>query len=191
MQTVEKAGLSSKEKRLLLTAAFLGIFYLAFQFGFTPLYNEYKEKSEEYDRLIEEQARVQATLATAAIVREAHENAAADYKKIEADYLLVGADTDLSRMLTNLCRDNGLESLGLSFADPAALRLPGSGEMEPAFYTVSASMNVSGSYADIRRLLDVVYEDNNVRITRLSLSPREDVTWAERFPLSFVVTLLR
>jgi hypothetical protein len=51
-------------------------------------------------------------------------------------------------------------------------------------------MNVSGNYSSIRRLLDVVYDDNNVRITTFSFTPNPDEAGTERFPLNFLVTLL-
>lgn len=193
MQT-EKAGISRKEKRLLTAAAVLGFFYLAFQFGFLPLYNDFNEKAERRDELSEQKQEVEMRLGSEAAVLAEHENAREAYLKIEETFLQAGITTDLSRMLTDLCRRNGFDVFSQNLGDPADFRIPGEDVPEgaSAFATVTASMSVSGNYAAIKNLLDEVEREPYINIGNISFSPDHGESGGEydRVSVTFVVTLL-
>jgi hypothetical protein len=198
MMQEQKAGLSKREKRLLLLVSIIGLFYLAFQFGFLPSYERHSGKTEEFDLLRMEKVRVEGVLLSEEHLRDANEQAGADYKALEETYLLAGANTNLGRMLSALCADNGLRVEGQSMGQPADFTVPGedggsASEGDRAFSTVTVTMTVSGGYEAIKSLLDAVDRDPTVRVSRVSFSlDRGDAeeTGLERVSITFEVTLL-
>ncbi|MDR0325902.1 MAG: hypothetical protein LBI19_07425 [Oscillospiraceae bacterium] len=192
----QKAGLNKREKRLLLVASVVGLFYLAFQFVFLPNYNLYAEKTDEYNDLLIQQMQVRADLADEAGVRSTNEDAKARYRELEAIYLLAGKNTDLGRMLTGLCRDNSLSVTGYTLGDPSDFRVPREGGETPggdaAFSAVTVPMTVSGDYDAVKSLLDAVDENSDIRVSRLSFSLHQEDPGAEleQVRVTFVVTLL-
>jgi hypothetical protein len=193
MQT-EKAGITPKEKRLLIMAAVLGLFYLAFQFGFLPLYNEIREKTEQRDGLNAEWRTVETRLNSEAAVLSAYEEAKAAYREIEELFLRSDTDTGLSRMLTELVRNNGMADSNQALGNPVPFFIPGAenrpeGE-ESAFSTVTATMSLSGAYDSVKSLLAAVAADRDVSISRLSFSPRREGDGSEQVAVTFVVTML-
>ena len=189
-----KTGLNKREKRLLLAASVVGLFYLAFQFGFVPYHNQYTEKNEEYERLLMEKVRVEGILLGEDNVRNANGKAKEDYKALEAGYLLAGANTDLGRKLTALCTANGLGVESQTLNDPADFFVPREDDTKPegnaAFSTVTVTMTVSGGYGSVKNLLDAVDKDDAVHISALSFSMDQGEDGLERVAVTFVVTLL-
>jgi hypothetical protein len=196
MQT-EKAGLTRKEKRLLTAAAVLGIFYLAFQFGFQPFYTQYNEKTERYDELSAEWQEIEARLNEEDRVRREHQDAKAAYEKIVARFEQSDADTDLSRMLTDYSRDNGFINPSQSLGEPVNFEIPGEGSGgENSFSTVTATMTFFGNvnnadygiigYRELKSLADAIKANRDVRISRVTFSVDSNRPVA----VTFVVTLL-
>lgn len=195
MQT-EKAGLSRKEKRLLAAAAVLGLFYLAFQFGFLPQYNEHREKTERYAELSEERRTVAERLNSEAEVMERYQNAKEAYREIEEPFRRTDTSTDLSRMLTELCVRNGLSVSSQSLGARDDFHVPredgGRPAGESAFSTVTTSMAVNGSYEAVKRLLDEVESEQFISISRISFAPALYGAEGEsdQVTITFVVILL-
>ncbi|MCL2002831.1 MAG: hypothetical protein FWG72_02365 [Oscillospiraceae bacterium] len=187
----EKTNLTPKEKRLLATAAVLGLFYLAFQFGFLPLYNEFKEKTERLEELNGEWAVIGARLNEEERVRGEHLRAKTAYGDIENRFVRTDTTTDLSNMLIMLCRNNNLDIVSQGLGAPAAFSVPGgAAHSVSAFSTVTTTMSVSGGYDSVKRLLDTVDASNAVHVSRLSFSPAFDAETPDRVSVTFVVTLL-
>ena len=196
----QKAGLSKREKRLLLGAAVVGLFYLAFQFVFLPYYNSYNDKTTEYGELLMQRTQVENDLANEANVRKNNEEAKAKYAEIKLIYLLAGNNTDLGRRLTDICTDNGLKATGQKLETPVDFRVPRADGEPPvgqaAFSAVTVPMTVSGEYGAIKRLLDIVDKNEDIRVSRVSFSMNRDTedatpeTVLERVTVTFVVTLL-
>jgi hypothetical protein len=189
MMKTEKAAISRKEKRLLIVAVVLGLFYLAFQFGFLPLFNEYREKTELLRQLEEEWALIEMRLNGEALVRATYERAKEAYENVLTQFERTGADTSLSRMLTVLSQDSGFEKLSQTLAEPTALVIPGAGGGEPSrsvFSTVTATMSFQGNYEQITSLVDAVGANSDVSINRLSFNSMD----ASTVSVTFVAVLL-
>jgi hypothetical protein len=192
MQQQTKAGLTKRERTLILSAAAVGLFYLAFQFGFMPLNNAYIEKSAQLGDLESEQSQVKSDLELADRVRLMSAETAERYKEVVGLYLPTGSDTDLSRKLMDICRRNGMDVTGpQSWGTPIAFFPPKpavEGETEarvPAFSVSSVPFTISGTYDEIKRLIDAVNEDRDLRISSLTFSPQGDGV-----SVMFMVTLI-
>jgi hypothetical protein len=193
MMQTEKAGLSLKEKRLMVSAVVLGLFYLAFQFGFLPLFNDYREKTELRGDLSEQKSTVELRLSSEAAVIYGYENAKSAYLEIEGPFRLTGTSTDLSRTLTELCLRNGFSVSSQLLGNRVNFRVPREeGERtdgDSAFSTVTATMSVSGDYASVKRLLDEAEADNFISVSRISFEQDTDQE-LDKISVTFVVTLL-
>ena len=193
----QKTGLNKREKRLLIAASVVGLFYLAFQFGFVPYHGQYTEKTEEYEDLRMERIRVEGVLLGEENVRKSNEKAKEDYKTLEAGYLLAGANTNLGRKLTGICTASGLSVESQTLNDPAPFFVPREDDTKPegdaAFSIVTVTMTVSGGYDKVKNLLDAVDKDDAVRVSNLSFSLNRGDGGGEgleRVEVTFVVTLL-
>ena len=70
-----KQELSKREKILIFCAAVLALFYLAFQFGFLPMYTRYTEALAERERLAEEKAIIEENIANKPSIVDDNNNA--------------------------------------------------------------------------------------------------------------------
>jgi hypothetical protein len=198
MQT-EKVTLTTKEKRLLTAAVVLGLFYLAFQFGFMPYYTQYNEKTEQYEQLSGEWTMIEARFNGEDRIHREHDEALEVYEKALVYFERADADTDLSRMLTEYSRDNGFISPSQTLSEPVVFNVPGTEDGGASvFSAVTATMTFHGNpnndqweigtgYAELKNLADAININRDVRITRFSYSPIES-----NRPISvvFIVILL-
>jgi Tfp pilus assembly protein PilO len=182
----EKSMLSAKEKKLLGAAVVLGLFYLAFQFGFMPFFNEQKEKSEQYEELSERWRLVEIDLNREESVREDHDQAKAEYDVIRELFEQSDADTELSRMLTSIIQGSGLINPSQTLGNPVNFTVPGAEQIgESAFSTVTATMTFDGNYEQVKSLVDAIAGNKDISISQLSFSADSD-----RVSVTFVATLL-
>jgi len=186
-----KQGLSKREKILLFFAGLLIFIYVAVQFAIYPLITAYTEGVRERTALSAEKRMVEADIANISFIRNANNEANENFDRIKHDYPLLIPNEEIDPLLTNLCLDNNLRPSSLRFVGTAGVPQSENGDTgEPTFTLVSVSMNVTGSFNSILRLLEKVDSIRYIRITTLSYSANRltDTPDAGSITLSFELT---
>ena len=194
-------GLSKREKILLFAAGLVVILYLSVQFVILPLATRYVSSLSERDHLRTEQAKIDADINNKAAIENENREANQRFEAIKKEYPLLVPNEEVATILTNLCITNGLSPSMLSISPPPTATTQttqeGEEQSESLFTIITATINVSGTYNSLTRLLDEVDEKQFIRITNMTyreqrqqnddainVLPETDVTL--NFELTFV-----
>jgi hypothetical protein len=175
---MKQKGLNKREKILLFSAGLVALIYFAIQFGILPMYDRYINGMDDRDRLTSEKAVVEINVASKPALIEANRLAQEQYETLTEAYPYHVPNEEVDNILTDLCliRHNLMPtSLSINVQPPS----PGGGDSASArvFTTVSARMNLAGSYADLANLLNEVEGIQYIQITRLSYTaPPQNAT---------------
>jgi len=190
-----KQELSKREKILIFCAAVLALFYLAFQFGFLPMYTRYTEALAERERLAEEKAIIEENIANKPSIVDDNNNAREQFDFIKQDYPLLAADEEIDVVLTDLCVSNGLIPTMLRIdrpPDPVQGAKKDEQDTEQQLFTViTVVMNVTGNIPSLLGLLDDIDGLPYIRISKMNYSEnRRDDTNLGGFQLTFELTYI-
>jgi len=159
-----KQGLTKREKLFLLIAGLLLLMYLAFQFGFVPLYNKYSELKAERDLLNAQRVELELKILNLQSIEEANNIANDEFAEITKDYPLLITNEEIDTVLTNLILSTGMSITSVRFFTPP------SDDDSVLFTIVGATMSVQGSYVSLLQLLDEVETIPNMSITTMTFS---------------------
>jgi len=168
-----KQGLTKREKLLLLILGLLALIYLAFQFGFMPLYNSYDRARVERDRLQAEKLELEMKILNLQDILEDNRIANEDYDRITQDYPELVPNEEVDTILTNLILGLGMNIRSVRFFTPP------SNADSVLFTVVGASMSLEGSYSSLMQLLDEVERTPNLSVVSMSFSGRRGGTGDE------------
>jgi len=178
-----KQELTKREKLLIFSAALLVLFYLAFQFGFLPLYDRFTEGRAERERYLEDKAAVEANIANRSGITDSNEGAHQQLDTIRQDFPLLVPNEEISTVLTNLCLTNNLSPSALNITRPAdPARSPQNDDQEtatPLFTVVTVTMNVTGNYSSILGLIDDVDKLPYILITKMNYTENRGAETSE------------
>jgi len=201
-----KTGLSKREKKLLFGAGLVLILYLSIQFAILPLSNAYNTGLEDRDRLQTEKDAhdMEALMLPNLRVRSAETRER--FYELTNEYTTIVPNEHTDQRLTSLCRDNDLRVISLRFAPRPAAPPPPPPEYDadgniisggestdryPVFTTVTAFMNLTGSYNSLMNLIDEVVGIKYIRLSNASLTRNiQDETDVSTISLTFEVTYL-
>jgi len=161
-----KQGLSKREKILLFSLGTIVVFYIVTQFTLLPLISDVLDGRREIDFLRNEKATVEANLANISIVRSENDNAIEQFNEIKQDFPLLVPNEEIHTILTNLCRINNLSPDGLKIAPPTYS--DSDGDAKPVFVYINATMNLSGSFSNLLRLINEVDGIQYIHISSLN-----------------------
>ena len=161
-----KQGLTKREKLLLLVLGLLALIYLAFQFGFRPLYESYSNSRLERDRLQAERLELEMKILNLQTLIDENKIANDDYIRITEDYPEVVPNEEVDTVLTNLVLGVGMSIRSVRFFTPP------SDANAILFTIVGATMTTEGSYTSLMTLLDEVEKIPNISIVSMSFSER-------------------
>lgn len=191
-----KTGLSKREKYLVIAAAAVVLIYIGIQFGIIPAYNYYQDGLETLDVVSTEKTLMDMKLANEASTRSGYENAVSKFEDITERYPAVMPNEKVDRILTGLCLESGLSPvmLGIDVSTAPAQAEAGGDEEETteAFRVVTATMNLSGSYDNLKRLINAVERIEYIRFTRVSYTENveNDRAGVSNISVLFEVTML-
>ena len=198
-----KQGLSKREKILLGILLLVGILYLSIQFLILPLVARYMDDLQERNSLASEKARVEENFRNEALLERENEDASQRFEAIKQEYPLLIPNEEIDTFLTNLCFKNYLRPTSLSIAMPTAPTPPPpptegvEGEestqepVEGLFTIVTATMQLTGTYNALGRLVEEVDRMQHVRITNLSFTANqseEETSDIGRISIDFELT---
>jgi len=191
-------GLSKREKILLFAAGLVVVFYLSIQFVILPLATRYVTSLDERNHLREEQARVDADIAQKPAIESENAEANRRFTELKQEYPLLVPNEEVVTTLTNLCILNGLSPsmLNITSKPPAASTGEDGSESEETdvsqFTIIEATVNVSGSYESLTKLLDEVDTKQYIRIATMSYTVNSQISEIEQpessVILNFVLT---
>ncbi|MCL2602960.1 MAG: hypothetical protein FWD90_00605 [Defluviitaleaceae bacterium] len=167
MQT-EKKGFTKREKRMLLLLAFVGFTALMVMYVILPFNNRLYDERERLHELTFDKMMVQIRLNEVASTRSNHTAAYEQFEDARSRFFDEAHISEVGRMLTNLVTTHGLYAMSQSMSLPA---VPAEWD---AFLVMQASMTLGGTYENLMRLLDTVYDREYLRITRLSFGVGEE-----------------
>ena len=194
-----KITLTKREKILLFSAVLLVFVYLAFQFGFLPLYERYSEAQSVHERLSEVRATGDRNIANRNAIIEANNNAHIRLEGLLRDYPLLVPNEEVDTTLTHLCLRNMLRPSMLRITrppphEPGSQSGPNGDDAQnnepPVFTVITAAMNVSGTYASLMNLFDEVDTMPYIRITNVSYSESRDESDDASISLTFELTYI-
>ena len=182
---IDKKGFTKRETRMLVLLLVVGVTAALVMLVIIPTFNQLQDDRDEYHRLTIERANVQSMLLSEPVIRENHEQALQMHDELAARFFDDAHSSEIGRMLAQLCEDHNLSPLDQRIQNPV--------ELEPggAFLVVTASMTVSGMYANLKRLIDTVEERDYLRLSRVSFNLRDDSDWLDRVVLVFEVVMIR
>ena len=198
-----KQGLSKREKILLGILILVGMLYLSIQFLILPLVARYMDDIQERNTLTTERARVDENISIKELLVRENEDAGQRFEAIKQEYPLLIPNEEIDTFLTNLCFKNYLRPTSLNIAIPTAPTPPPppaegvegeEGTQEPVeglFTIVTATMQLTGTYNALGRLVEEVDAMQHVRITNLSFTANqseEDPSDIGRISLDFELT---
>jgi len=159
-----KQGLSKREKIMLLVLGLLALLYVAWQFAFVPLYDNYTEAKMERDRLRLEREILELKILRLTSIEEANKLANDEYADITKDYPLLISNDEIDTLLTNLVLGVGM--------DIRSIRIfPAPSDADSVLFTImGVTMSLEGSYTMLLHLLDEVEVIPNISITTMSFS---------------------
>jgi len=193
MQT-EKKNLNKREKRMLLLLAVVAIFAGMVLYVITPLYNQLNDKTAEYNDLIFEKMRMEATITTERNIRENRDAAVDRHAEDSARFLNESHSNEIGRMLTAICVRHGLQPVDQSLSAPGEFTNGGRDSSDAVLLTVSAAMTVNGDYVKLKTLLDDVAGIDYLRVTNVAFAWSENTEHEivmSRISISFEVTMLK
>jgi len=203
-----KPGLSKREKILLFSVGLIALVYLSIQFVILPLATRYNDSTLERDRLNTEKAAHQMEVQTLPALRERNAEAHERFDRLTDGYLVIVPNDEIDHMLTSLVNINNLRPTSLRFDQRKAPPPPPAQELDedgnpvesgtsgipsgPVFVTVTAQMNVTGSYHSLVQLIDEVNAIEYMRLTSISFSQDRQEGPEDRssISLAFEVTFL-
>ncbi|MCL1807173.1 MAG: hypothetical protein FWG31_05670 [Oscillospiraceae bacterium] len=200
---VQNTGLSKREKVMLLVVGVVGLFYLAFQFGFMPLFDKNGEKNTELSDLQFKKDELELNLRTEGYVIQSNTDAKAEYGFVASLYELTNSNTDLIRKMGKICEDNGLAvpsnlldnakglSIKMDIWDAETGKMVEKDVDYSAFSEVTVRMEITGSYQSLKNLLDAVDNDPGIHVRDIKFNLNHaDLNEAMSVSVTFVVTLL-
>jgi hypothetical protein len=189
----QKTELSVREKKLLLLVAVVALLYVALQFGFVPMSRQYRENREVYDELVLQKRIADSDIADENEVMDRYDEAREKYQEIKALYYQSNTDTELIRMMREICVNSGLIPADHRVEKPVVFSLEqedGDPVEYGAFSTVRVTMTVTGNYYTFMNLLDNVEADHRIRIPDMRFDI--DPYYLERpitMPVTFIITV--
>ena len=177
--------LSNREKKLLFIAAICLLLFVGFRFFILPMELRHQEAQEEYDQLVAQKSMIEMKLATEPSIRQGYASAQKNFEALQARYPFEMPNEGIDKILTGLCVANGLQPLTLTIEAPekpkattdAAATTTNSAEatteaaQPPAFRTARAAMTISGDYASIKRLTNLIGETDYLRLKKVTIAP--------------------
>ena len=164
-------GLSKREKILLFSAGLVVVLYLSIQFVILPLASRYIDSVTERNHLREEQAKVDADIAQRPAIESENAEANRRFDELKQEYPLLVPNEEVVTTLTNLCILNGLSPSRLNITStPPTAQKEGEDTAASQFTVITATVNVSGSYESLTKLLDEVDTKQYIRISNMSYS---------------------
>ena len=200
-----KTGISKREKKLLFGAGLVLILYLSIQFAILPLSNAYNTGIDDRDRLRSEKAAHDMEAQMLPSLRTRSVEARERFYALTTGYTTIVPNEHTDQRLTALCGNNNLRIISLRFAPRPAAPLPPPPEYDdegniiesdethyyPVFTTVTAFMNLTGSYNALMNLIDEVVGIRDIRISNASLTRNIiDMVDTSTISLTFEVTYL-
>lgn len=207
-----KKSLTGREKFLIFFAGAVALFYAAVQFGITPVRDSLAEKQNTWQALTERETEMNLRIAGESVIRQANEDAKAEYADVASRYPAMMTAEVLIREINGLCESVGLARAG-AVSDPKTWEAlvirpvtPPEGEeapQEPAetayervsgtetdlatasFIVATVNVNAEGDIAALKALLDRVAVLDHIRVTDVTL-PFGDST---AIPILFEVTM--
>ena len=194
-----KQGLSKREKILLGSLVLIGMVYLSIQFLILPLVARYMDDVQERNNLAAEVARVEENFRNQTTLERDNAEAGQRFEAIKQEYPLLIPNEEIDTFLTNLCFKNYLRPTRLSIAmptEPTPLATEEDGEVdtqeavERLFTVISATMELTGTYHSLARMIDEIDDMQHVRITNLSYtaSQSEENPDIGRISINFELT---
>lgn len=188
-------GLKKREKVLIFALAMVVLVYVAAHFVIFPLFTQLSNVVYERERLTGEVSALAADIANIPVLHLENQQARERHLQATQLFPLLIPNEEIDPILTNLVLQNGLKPTALRFTDAvgAAQAVGGVQKSSPYVFTVvSVSMNLSGSYSSLVRLLDDVDTREYIRITNLSFTSGRDESLPEssRVTLAFELTFL-
>lgn len=199
-------NLSNREKKLLFGATVLIILYVAVQIFILPMSQSYQEKRAEYELLEAQKLAMESQLETEPSIRQGYVTAQKNNEVLQARYPLQMPNEGIDKILTGLCVDNGLQPRILSIEDPKEPQAAtdaavtntaeaGADTVPPmVFRTARATMKITGEYANIKRLTDLINETDYLRLKTVSLRPTAEqaviTSGSQNISLLFEISML-
>jgi len=192
-----KQGLSKREKILLGILILVGMLYLSIQFLILPLVARYMDDIQERNTLTTERARVDENISIKELLVRENEDAGQRFEAIKQEYPLLIPNEEIDTFLTNLCFKNYLRPTSLNIAMPSVPAPPAQvGEEDtqeppkPLFTIITVTMQLTGTYNSLARMVEEVDAMQHVRITNLSFTANqsEEETDIGRISIDFELT---
>jgi len=197
-------SISKREKMMLLIIAIIALPLLTVQFFIRPMNTKLQEKNSEYQALVAEQGKIQALLGSAKSVMNSFDLAQQQYSEIRTLFPPESLNNEIGRLLTTLCEEHGFRPIGQNLHNPVVYFLvDGNKKTTTEFSTISAVMTVSGTYDDLKDLIDTVGETENIRIKNVTFrmkgnppasAGQTDIIGSaalDRISITFEVTMLK
>ena len=190
MQQNEKKGFTKREKRLILFMAVIGFTALMVVYVIIPFFNRLQDENDRYNALSLEQMQLNILLNNAPVIRENNEKALNDFYEARERFFNEAHMNDIGQRMTNLCLAHNLsvqsQRLTAATTSPAW----------NAFMIMPVQMNVSGSYENLKRLLDTVADTEYLRITRIAFNmlaaqAEDRFQGVERVTIHFEVIMMK
>ena len=192
----ERKGLSLRERRLIMLMLIIGVTTLMVVYIIIPLINTLEEKRALLGDLEMRKMQIETSLLAEQSMRDNLETARAGHDEICAQFLSRSLQSDIGRLLTQLCEEHNLQPVSQNLSAPENFRIdPGNTKDDgqgSVFLTVTAAMAVKGGYDELRSLLDTVEQTGFLRVIRLSFG-RDEYDWPDigSISITFEVTMLK
>jgi len=184
MQIDEKKGLTKRETVMIILMLVVGFTAAMVVFVIIPLYETLQDERDMYNALSLERMQIDALLLTEPSIRDTHSYAVEWHEEISELFISEAHSSEIGRMLTRLCEEHGLPPIDQRMSNPVAFG--------DAFLFMTVDMTVSGTYQDLKRLMDTVEHTEYLRIARVSFNlGGDDAYRLDRISLSFEVTMIR
>ena len=180
----EKKGFTKREKVLLLLVTVLGITTVMVMYVIIPFFNQLQDQRELLDATSLERMQIEMIMATEYSLRQGHELASSEYYELREVFLTESHLSGIGLMLTRLIEEHNMHPIEQRLSNPV---------VEPErdmFMVVTASMTISGSYTNLKRLLDTVEEKQYLRISHYSFSTNMDGE-TSNVRINFEATMVR
>ena len=185
-----KQGMSKREKILIFSLGVIVVFYLSIQFAILPLMSAALDNNREINYLRDEKALVEYNAANSELIRIDNSIAIQQFNEIKQEYPLLVPNEEIHTILTNLCRINNLSPDGLRITPPKSNDTDDDGQ--DIFTVVNASMNLTGSFNNLLKLIEEVNKIQYIHIGSLSYAAnRTEGTWNDdSIVISFEMTFI-
>jgi len=114
-------NLSKREIRLLMIALSVALLSVMVIYVHIPLFDRLNARNAEFSDLMQDRAHIDAVLASEATTRDNYSAVIDRYNSISPDFLMQSPNSEIGRMLTDLCLSHGLQPIAQQLSAPADL----------------------------------------------------------------------